>query len=215
MHERLNLSFDWTARAHVQASAPPQPGYHLLAYHGYAESASAPLDALLAAGFDDGVLLAPMAPHHFYNRQGQVVGSWMTRFERERRIEELVSHAEALWSLARERWGGLPLFVFGFSQGGANAYRVSLLSALPVRRCFILGGDQPPELKGLAPEAGSPAMTLMTGSKDDPGIREAMENDHRTLAERGYNVDRFSLQGGHEYLPQALSLMREQIRAEV
>jgi predicted esterase len=215
MFERQTLSFDLSIRAHVLATAPASPEYCLIAYHGYAEAAEKPMDALAEANFDDGALLAPLAPHQFYNRAGEVVGSWMTKFDRERRVEELLEHARKLWEQAVSRWGGLPLFLFGFSQGGANAYRVALLCGLAVRRCFVLGGDQPPEAAAVAASPESPRFTLMVGQEDQELFLRTMENDHRSLAERGYNAEHLSIQGGHDYLPEALALMHRRIRDEV
>jgi predicted esterase len=199
----------------VEAWAPPEPAYCLIAYHGYAEAALAPLAALRRAGLDDGVLLAPLAPHHFYNRRGEVVGSWMTSFERDQRVEELLDHGRALWQEVLRLWGELPLFLFGFSQGGANAYRIALLAGLPVRRCFVLGADQPPEVSQLQAAVGGPALTLMTGREDAASLAQTMENDHRSLAERRYNVERLSIQGGHEYSPEALELLHRRIRDDL
>jgi len=180
----------------------------LLVFHGYAESPAKPLDALFSAGLGERLLVAPMAPHHFYNRDGDVVASWMTRHRRELRIEELLEHARAVWDGVLERYGTPKLDVFGFSQGAAHAYRVALLADLPVESCFVLGGDLPPELRERSAGEKDPHFVLLSGDGDDRVGPERMELDARKLGERGYNVELRAFPGGHDYVPAALAEMR-------
>ena len=71
---------------------PPSPAGCLVGFHGYGENAERHLAELRripgAAGW---ALCAVQALHPFYNRQGEVIASWMTRFNREEAIADNIA----------------------------------------------------------------------------------------------------------------------------
>src|SRR5258707_723197 len=76
---------------HYLLEMPPQPAGCLVGFHGYGETAERNLAEIRripgAAGW---ALCAVQALHPFYNRQGEVIASWMTRFNREQAIADTI-----------------------------------------------------------------------------------------------------------------------------
>src|ERR1700740_2320699 len=78
---------------HYLLELPPAPAGCLVGFHGYGETAERHLAELRripgAAGW---ALCAVQALHPFYNRQGEVIASWMTRFNRDQAIADNIGY---------------------------------------------------------------------------------------------------------------------------
>jgi predicted esterase len=199
--------------AHVESSGPARPESVLIAFHGYGETPQKLLELFAAAGITDrSLVVAPWGLHHYYDRKGEVVASWLTRFERECRIEELRRHSLRIWEEIRRRHGELPLALFGFSQGAANVYRVGLLPELPARALYVLGGDMPPETVSELAAAPRRPVHLLWGEGDEVVPIERMEADAARLAAAGFPLARTVVKGGHALLPSLLLEVRQGLR---
>lgn len=198
-------------RAYLLTQAPQQtpPRVALWGFHGYAEHPRTALRALQASGRDDALLVAPMGQHHLYNREGDVVASWMTRHERGDQIRQIVAFLASAHSLLVAAHGELPVIAAGFSQGAAAAYRLACLSGVPVSHLHVLAGQMPPEvaagLRGWSPVP----VTLHWGSDDRRVPRDTLERDRDLLRAAGWPVDLRVHPGGHEWLPGALRVIGE------
>ena len=129
------------------AEAGPRP--LIVGFHGYAETAEAHLEALRGIPGSEGWRrCAVQALHPFYRgKTGDVVASWMTRFNRELAIADNTRYVgEAVSRVKEELPFREPLVYVGFSQGTAMAYRAAAGSGHPSRALLALGGDVPPEL---------------------------------------------------------------------
>jgi predicted esterase len=207
--------FTLPTRAYALVERPSRPRCLLIGFHGYAEDPSLCLEGLRRAGIQGAILAAPMGQHHFYNRAGEVVASWMTSFRREDQVEQILSYARELIEGLDPDEGGLPLYLMGFSQGAATAYRVAALGGLKVERLFILAGDMPPEVRG-ALETGPPvATTLLWGEEDRRVPRKPLDADLARLNAAGWPCEMLTLEGGHDYFPAAMELMGRRIEADL
>lgn len=218
MAERSGFHFELPTTMDVECSGPSSPRSVLIAYHGYAESPLTMIEAFERSGIcDRHLVVAPWAPHQFYNRSDEVVGSWMTRHQRDRQSAWLCQHARRLWEEIERRVGTLPLNLFGFSQGGANAYRVGMLAGLPSGRVFVLAGDLPPECRaGLldgAASAGPPVVQLW-GLQDRRVPLEVQRRDSDLMAASGYPHISRTAPGGHEMLPELLACIGEMVEQD-
>lgn len=185
---------------HYLVEVPPSPAGCLVGFHGYGENAERHLAELRripgAAGW---ALCAVQALHPFYNRQGEVIASWMTRFNRELAIDDNVGYVAAVVEeVRRELPDGTCVVYLGFSQGAAMAYRAAAACGHPCRGVIVLGGDLPPELAE-RDLAGFPPVLLGRGSSEEWYDAVKMERDVELLRTKGVDIHPLIFAGGHEW----------------
>lgn len=170
----------------------------LAGFHGYGENARRHLAELRKIpGTEHWLRCAVAAPHPFYNRNGDVVGSWMTRQDREIAIDDNVAYtARALTTVRREHRTSDLLVIAGFSQGVAMAYRAAARCGLPCHGLIALAGDVPPDLSEheIAP---LPPILLGRGREDTWYTEEKMDRDLETLDKLGTEVETCIFDDGH------------------
>lgn len=190
------------ATVHGHYWVRPAPGEGpaplLVGFHGYGESGDGFLASLeRIPGTAAWNVASVQALHLFYARQGRrVVGSWMTRFDRELAISDNVAYARAAVAAIREEVPTTGTLVFaGFSQGVAMAYR-----AAAAERCsgvIALAGDVPPEVD----PASLPPVLVGQGRDDDWYDRRKLQADLDRLEAAGSSPDVCVFDGGHEWAP--------------
>jgi len=185
---------------HYLLEVPPAPHGCLVGFHGYGENAERHLAELRripgAAGW---ALCAVQALHPFYNRQGEVIASWMTRFNREQAIADNVAYvAGVVAEVRRDLPEGICLAYLGFSQGAAMAYRAAAGSGHPCQGVIVLGGDLPPEL-GERDLSGFPPVLLGRGTSEEWYDAAKMEHDVELLQAKGVDIHPLIFAGGHEW----------------
>ena len=115
------------------ATSSTIPGHSratVFGFHGYKENAAIHTDALRRSPADRPIGgWSACRPSIASTRKGSdVVGSWMTRQDREQAIADNVAYVAAVLSeLAGEFGITRPLVYAGFSQGVAMAYRAAAL----------------------------------------------------------------------------------------
>ncbi len=181
-------------------AAPASPAGCLVGFHGYGENARRHLAELRripgAAGW---ALCAIQALHPFYNRQGEVIASWMTRFDREHAIADNVGYVSKVVSEVRSALpAGTCLVYLGFSQGAAMAYRAAAGCGHPCQGIIVLGGDVPPEIAD-RDLTSFPPVLLGRGSSEEWYDAAKMEHDVELLRTKGVEVQPLIFDGGHEW----------------
>jgi predicted esterase len=186
---------------HYLLELPAQePAGCLVGFHGYGENAERHMAELRripgAAGW---ALCAVQALHPFYNRQGEVIASWMTRFDREQAIADNIAYvASVVADVRRELPQPTCLVYLGFSQGAAMAYRAAASCGHPCHGVVVLGGDVPPELAD-RDLAGFPPVFLGRGRSEEWYDAAKMEHDAELLRGKGVDLHPFIFDGGHEW----------------
>ncbi len=198
----IRRSLATTVHGHYLVLAPASPGPHplIVGFHGYGETAETHLEQLVRIpGAKGCVLVSVQALHAFYTRAGAVVGSWMTRQDREEAIADNVAYVRATLEKVREQFtvDGRLAYV-GFSQGAAMAYRAAAWSGHPSRALIAVGGDMPPEV---ADDAALrwPAVLMTRGERDEFFTKEKMDRDLDALRRRGADARAVVFDGGHEW----------------
>ena len=206
---------DLPGRLYFRRSRPEKPRARLLALHGYAENPTRILAALARPALGRIEVVAPLGPHQFYNRAGEVVGSWMTRFRREDQIDALLRGLERVVAAIDGADGPLPWFAFGFSQGAATAHRLRVLSDLPLNRVFALAGDMPPEVRANLASRDPRRLDIHWGESDDRVAPAVLQGDVEAYQAAGWPVSGWGWPGGHDYLPGAVDAIAQQILADL
>jgi predicted esterase len=193
-----------TVHGHYVVESPAresEPLPLLVGFHGYAETAEVHLSALRRIpGIDGWRRCAVQGLHSFYRgKTGDVVASWMTRFGRERAIEDNVRYvSEVVARIKADFATREPLVYVGFSQGTAMAYRAAAGAGHPSQALLALGGDVPPELSE-RDLAGFPRVLIGRGGGDPWYSEEKLAADVKLLKGKGVSVEVCAFDGGHEW----------------
>jgi predicted esterase len=185
----------------VRGSESGQPAPLLVGFHGYGGSAEGCLEDLeRIPGSEDLVIAAVQALHRFYDRKHDaVVGSWMTRLDREQAIadnERYVASVVAALRADVEQDGRV--VYLGFSQGAAMAYRAAARGASRAAGVIALGGDVPPDVSD-DPGVELPPVLIGRGRDDDWYTEEKVAQDLTRLRARHAAVEHVRFEGGHEW----------------
>lgn len=183
----------------VSAPREPRPTPLLVGFHGYGQNADACLSELLRIPGTSGLrVVAIEALHRFYDlRHRDVIGSWMTKVDREQGIADNVRYvASVLAELARETVGDDRLVYAGFSQGACMAYRAAARGPRPAQGIIALGGDLPPDV---GDDAALPPVLIGRGDRDTWYTEEKLAADLERLRARGADVEVVGFDGGHEW----------------
>lgn len=174
-----------------------QPAGLLVGFHGYGQAAEDMLEQLrLIPGAESWTRVSIQALHPFYTRgDARVVASWMTRQDRELASDDNTRYAcDVIDTIATDA----PLFLAGFSQGAAMAYRAAARSRRPVAGIVALAGDIPPELK-TDPSVRWPRVLVGVGDREEWYAGEKLEADLRFLRDHRVTHELVRFAGGHEW----------------
>lgn len=193
-----------TVHGRYLLAAPLGPGPHplLVGFHGYGENAERHLAALRAIpGSERWVLCAVQALHRFYDRKSEeVVGSWMTKQDRDLAIADNVAYVRDVIHQVREDLPTTETLVYaGFSQGVAMAYRVAAFAGLPANGLLALAGDLPEDVLASGMK-DFPEVLVGTGSSDGWYTPARLEADQARLTAAGVTATTLVFEGGHEWV---------------
>ncbi len=173
----------------------------MVGFHGYGENAEVNLEALRSIpGADSWAVCAVQALHRFYDRKTEaVVGSWMTKQDRELAIADNVGYVHSiLEAIRRKPWVGEKLVYVGFSQGVAMAYRAAALAGFPSQGLIALGGDLPADVLATGLN-GFPELLMGTGSADPWYTPARLAEDQTRIEALGLKPSTLIFEGGHEW----------------
>jgi predicted esterase len=198
----LSRSIATTIHGRYLADVPDQQGPHplLVGFHGYGETAETHLEQLRRIpGSPDWVIVSVRALHLFYTKGGDVVGSWMTKLDRDDAVADNAAYVSAI---VTEVKAALPvdgrLAFIGFSQGASMAYRAAARGGHPCQAVLAIAGDMPPEVADDALFRWPPVL-ITRGEQDRYFAADKMERDVAHLRGRGADVETVVFPGGHEW----------------
>lgn len=212
------ISANTLGRYLVAQAAQGEPAPLLVGFHGYGENAERHLQKLQGIpGVDQWRVASVQALHRFYQtRTGDVVGSWMTRLDREQAICDNVAYIRNVVTALRASGGRDTSLVYaGFSQGVAMAYRAALDTGHRCDGLIVLAGDVPPELQD-EPDDRWPPLLLGCGRGDEWYTAAKLRADVAFLESRHIAFKTVVFDGGHEWhtdFYRAAGRFLEQLRA--
>ena len=202
MPRALSRSIATTVHGRYFADVPDGDGPHplVVGFHGYGETAETHLEQLRRIPRSSECLLVSVrALHLFYTKGGEVVGSWMTKLDRD---DAAADNAAYVAAIVAEVKAGLPvdgrLAYIGFSQGASMAYRAAARAGHPCQAVLAIAGDMPPEVASDEGMAWPPVL-VTRGEHDRYFAADKMERDVAHLRARGAEVEAVVFPGGHEW----------------
>ncbi|HSR50427.1 MAG TPA: dienelactone hydrolase family protein [Acidobacteriota bacterium] len=180
----------------------------LMVLHGFGQTAEDFAQIFRPVAEEGFLIAAPQAPHPFYlNRQRELGFTWLTRYQRDRSVEELLEYLTDFYRRLEEvhQLEVQPLALFGFSQGSSIAYRLWVRRAFPIRVLFSCGADLPPDVDEALEMADRIPVHILHGSRDHLVPPEVPRQAHDRLKARGFPASRRQYPCAHEITPEMLS----------
>lgn len=146
-------------------------------------------------------LVSVQGLNRFYNRsEDVVVASWMTREDRKLAIADNIAYVSAVVAAVRQHHPVTEaLFLAGFSQGAAMAYRAAAFAELTAHGLIVLAGDVPPDV---APEASRlPPVLIGRGATDGWYTESKAGADVEVLRAANVAVTTHVFAAGHVWDP--------------
>lgn len=196
------LPIEWSAYFSVQPPAEDhdEPPGLLLAFHGYGQSSKSFIGQFEAWRDRNWLVIAPQGPNQFYWDRGKVGFSWMTKFMREHTIRDNLAYMARLVEAIGSGFRFDPdrVFLLGFSQGSAMAYRLAAAGLIRHAGVIACGGDLPPDVEERLDNL-APFPVLVVHGKQDGSMRfdKAVEGEE-ALRAHGWPVDTHYFDGEHE-----------------
>ena len=185
----------------VSPPSTPRPTPLLVGFHGYGENAERHLQEIRRLpGAGKWLLVSIEALHRFYDAEHDtVVGSWMTRQNRESAIAHNLAYVGSVVEAVKQAWDTTEVLVYvGFSQGVAMAYRAAVRRGHPCAGVIALAGDVPPELQEDS-SISWPRVFVGRGRNDSWYTQAIMDADLAFLRAAGGSVESLVFAGGHEW----------------
>lgn len=213
------VTLEYSAYYAVQeppASGSPPP--LLVAAHGYGQSAKSFLRGLEALKDEPLLVAAPQGPNAFYwqSNPPKIGFSWMTSYRREQAIADLMAYMERFWADLRTRYTFDPerVFLMGFSQGSALAFRFGTSGIVRPAGIIACGGDLPPDVAERLDDIPRVPVLIVHGTNDPAmGLAKAQEGEAQ-LREAGFDVATHYFDGAHEIPEEALQAIVAWIKAQ-
>lgn len=199
--ERLVIDYSVYYALHVPAELMSDPPPLLIATHGYGQSCKNFMRMLRPLQHRGFVIVAPQAPNHFHwQYDPPAVGfAWITQFEPENTLKEILAYIVRLMDLVAEKRPFDPkkVFLMGFSQGASMAYRIAAHGAVEPAGLIAFAGELPADVVGLLGEVPKFPTLIIHGDKDpDVPFERAQEAEGR-LKDHGFEVDAQFFSGEH------------------
>ena len=207
---RESLRYERTGYFALRAPASGAAGCDivLLALHGWGQSARwfarrfEPLDDMPI------LVAAPQGPHQFYLDIGtkKVGFNWLSAYEKQDNIDDANRLFEAVLQEATARMGvaSPQVYVLGFSQGSAMAWRFAAYAADRIAGLVACCADLPPDVAEQLPHRPHFRTLLAYGIDDAIIPQEKVDEAQRVLTEIGWQYDVLEFEGGHDLPPDVI-----------
>jgi len=183
----------------------------LLAIHGWGQNAPRFLRDFDVLRAHNVVVAAPQGLHQFYLDPGtkKVGFNWLTAYDRQQAIDDTNRFLAKLLDTIEERhpFDRSKVFLLGFSQGSAMAWRFAVSDWLVPAGLISIGADLPEDVAARLGEA-APFPSLLLRGADDPLAGPALhEHAESTLRGQDWAVTAETYPGEHRITAEAVMRM--------
>jgi phospholipase/carboxylesterase len=197
------LTIDWKAYFAVQtpSTSSETPPALLIAAHGYGQSCKNFIRSFASLREKNYLVVAPQGPNQFYWQESGKVGfCWMTRYMRLNTIDLLMQYMARLIETLRVKWpfDEDRVFILGFSQGSALAFRLGASGIVKPRGVIACGGDLPPDVAERLDSIAKFPVLIVHGVNDSSMSFAKAREGEDILRKHGFAVDTRYFDGGHD-----------------
>lgn len=201
------LPIEWSAYFAVHEPEGVERPPLIIATHGYGQSARSFMRVLAPLRDKPALIVSAQAPNQFYwqqSRPPKIGHTWMTSYMRDFTIRDNLAYMERLWNTLREGWrfDESRVFLLGFSQGSAMAYRFGASGILKPAGVIACGGDLPPDVEARLGEIEKFPVRIVHGTGDDSMAYDKAVEGQQALEAAGFDVSTQYFEGGHDIPPE-------------
>jgi len=199
--ERLVIDYSAYYALHEPEEIMSDPPPLLIALHGYGQSCRNFMRMIRVLHHRGFPIVAPQAPNHFrWSEEPPAVGfAWVTEFEPERTIQDVVGYITRLVSEVGEKRPFDPdkVFLMGFSQGAALAYRLASQGTIKPAGVIACSGKLTEDITERLGEFPAFPTLIIHGDEDDSVPIDEAKEAAAQLREHGFEVETQYFEGQH------------------
>jgi len=189
----------------------------ILTTHGYGQSCKGFIKHFEPFRDKNILVVAPQGMNQFYWKNGKPGFSWMTRYMREYTMRDNLVYMAQLYDYLLEDYGfdEKKVFMLGFSQGVAMAFRFASIGHVQPRGVIACGGDLPPDVEEKL-GTFTPYPTLVVhGEKDKTVTKQKGEDCITALQNHNFDVTKHFHEAGHEIPDETVEFVGEWIEGQL
>lgn len=189
----------------------------LITTHGYGQSCRGFIKNFEALREKNVLIVAPQGINQFYWKNGRPGFSWMTSHMREYTIQDNIAYMGELVESLSDRYPYDPdrIFMLGFSQGVAMAFRTAAAGHVEPRGVIACGGDLPPDVHDMLFRLDPFDALIVHGTEDEVVKTEKGEECLRILQEFEFPVESHFFKGGHDIPDDVVAFIGDWITARL
>lgn len=201
------LPIEYSAYYAVQepVSGEHAPGL-LLAFPGYGQSCKGFIKNFTTLRDRNWLVVVAQGPNQFYWERGRPGFCWMTSYMRGNTVRDNLAYVERLLKRLKSdhEFDSRRVFLLGFSQGSAMAFRYAARGGVRPAGVIAAGGDLPPDVEADLEELSKFPVMIVHGNDDTSMHVDKARRGEATLRDHGFSVDAFYFDGAHELPDQAI-----------
>lgn len=177
-----------------------EPPALLIAAHGYGQSCKGFIKHFAALRDQNVLVVAPQGINQFYWTNGRPGFTWMTSYMREYTMRDNLVYIAQLYDQLKDEYGfdEEKVFLLGFSQGVAMAFRFASVGHILPRGVIACGGDLPPDVNDKLGTIDRYPVLVVHGTQDETVKPVKSEECIAALTKHNFKVDQHFFEGAHE-----------------
>lgn len=171
----------------------------VVAMHGWGQNASRFARYFAKLTAQNVLIVAPQGFHQFYLDPGakKVGFNWLTVFERAAAIADCNKFIDQILNSLSDDFNPERVYLLGFSQGSAMAWRYAMSAQRPVAGLISIGADLPPDVAAALASATPFPVLLLRGAEDELVAQPVMDETAAVLREREWPFEQATYPGEH------------------
>ena len=171
----------------------------LVAMHGWGQNASRFARYFARLTERNVVIVAPQGFHQFYLDPGakKVGFNWLTVFDRAAAIADCNRFVDQILDGLEENFPSRQIFLLGFSQGSAMAWRYAISAKRSIAGLISVGADLPPDVASHLSERQAFPVLLLRGDADELVPQAVTDEVRAKLSEAHWPFEQAQYRGEH------------------
>ena len=214
---RMPIQFSSYHSVQIPNGDYPDPPALIIATHGYGQSCKGFIKHFAPFRDKNMLVVAPQGMNQFYWKNGRPGFSWMTRYMREYTITDNLDYMMQLYENIKEEYGFDPekVFLLGFSQGVAMAFRFASCGHIKPRGVIACGGDLPPDTNEKLDSLEPYPVLVVHGTKDKTVVQQKGEECIEALTKHNFPVEKHFHNEGHEIPDDTVTVIGDWIEKQL
>lgn len=214
---RMSIEFSSYHAIQLPEGDYEEPPALIIATHGYGQSCKGFIKHFTSFRDKNIIVVAPQGMNQFYWNNGRPGFSWMTSYMREYTMSDNLVYMAQLYEQIQDNYGfdEEKVFLLGFSQGVAMAFRFASVGHIKPKGVIACGGDLPPDVKDKLDSLDHYPVLVVHGEQDEMVKPIKSEECIEALTAHGFPVDKHFFDGAHEIPEEAIGFIGKWIERQL